>query len=266
MAVEHYTKVCVKCSQELPISCFTKNNRRSDGHTNVCKPCRYAQDRKRFEQLPQEVAEKKKADARARAKLWAKENPERVKANADRWKAENEERYKATKKKWSVVNREHKAALDRAWKEANKDRHREVKRAWNERNAEKLKQQCRAWRRAHSDRVNFQSRNWYANNRSRAREIKKTWRDANPAKNREYATVRRERVVQPAWASKEKIAEIYRKASELKRETGVEYAVDHIVPIKSDLVCGLHCEANLQILTKSDNSKKGNRWWPDMPE
>ena len=36
--------------------------------------------------------------------------------------------------------------------------------------------------------------------------------------------------------------------------------VDHEIPINHPLVCGLHCKANLQHLTKEENRKKGNNW------
>ena len=42
--------------------------------------------------------------------------------------------------------------------------------------------------------------------------------------------------------------------------------VDHIVPLQSALVCGLHCEANLEIIPGAANEAKKNYWWPDMPD
>lgn len=48
--------------------------------------------------------------------------------------------------------------------------------------------------------------------------------------------------------------------------TGIPYDVDHIIPLKSDVVCGLHNEFNIQVITRSANRSKSNRYWPDMPE
>jgi hypothetical protein len=69
----------------------------------------------------------------------------------------------------------------------------------------------------------------------------------------------------PAWANKEAIEAIYTKAKQFSDLTGEAFHVDHIVPLTSDWVCGLHWEGNLQILPGFDNLSKGNKTWPDMP-
>lgn len=68
----------------------------------------------------------------------------------------------------------------------------------------------------------------------------------------------------PKWANKEKIDAIFLDAARLQQLTGIMYHVDHIVPLVSKKVCGLHCEQNLQILTNFENISKNNRHWPDM--
>jgi hypothetical protein len=47
--------------------------------------------------------------------------------------------------------------------------------------------------------------------------------------------------------------------------TGLQHDVDHVVPLVSGLVCGLHNEANLSVIPASLNRSKGNRFWPGMP-
>ena len=58
----------------------------------------------------------------------------------------------------------------------------------------------------------------------------------------------------PPWADMEAIAAIYRQAKALGK------TVDHIVPLNSRLVCGLHCEDNLRIVSAEENRKKGNKF------
>ena len=75
----------------------------------------------------------------------------------------------------------------------------------------------------------------------------------------------------PPWADSKSMAQIKNEAIRLTRETGIVYSVDHIIPLHGKnregihIVCGLHCETNLQILSRSENSSKNCFTWPDMP-
>lgn len=62
----------------------------------------------------------------------------------------------------------------------------------------------------------------------------------------------------PKWANKSAIKKIYDTAKDLTSSTGIIYEVDHIIPVKHQLVCGLHVEHNLQILPKDENRVKSN--------
>lgn len=61
------------------------------------------------------------------------------------------------------------------------------------------------------------------------------------------------RKAMPVWADRQAIREVYQN-----RPEGMH--VDHIVPIRGELVCGLHVESNLQYLPSDVNMKKSNRF------
>lgn len=122
------------------------------------------------------------------------------------------------------------------------------------------------------ERTAKQMAKYYEANREKlkavARRNGKGWRKANldkiAAKQAERRATRLRAT--PAWADFAAIAELYAKSQTLTTMIGEPFHVDHIVPLKSKIVCGLHCEANLQILTGFENMSKNNRHWPDMPQ
>jgi 5-methylcytosine-specific restriction endonuclease McrA len=115
------------------------------------------------------------------------------------------------------------------------------------------------------------AKEWYLANKAKKQEYDKKYRKKYYDDNKAYmlakTNVRRSsiRAHTPSWSDKKAIKEIYLKAAQMSIETGIQHEVDHIVPIMSKIVCGLHCQQNLQIITSYENKKKSNIWWPDMP-
>lgn len=96
---------------------------------------------------------------------------------------------------------------------------------------------------------------------------KKKTRAAHPAAHAANEARRNARKVQatPAWANHLAMQCWYEFAALKTRLTGARWEVDHIVPLRSKLVCGLHTDYNMQAITRRENTNKGNRFWPNMP-
>jgi len=139
-----------------------------------------------------------------------------------------------------------------AWSRANRERRRQIANAFTARRRQRLGPPKKGGRPA------IYTPEQYA---QKMREWRKAWAAKNAAKvlakTRRYQAQKIKAL--PRWANLKAIEAVYVKA----RESGMH--VDHIVPLLHPLVCGLHCEANLQLLTPSQNWSKNNRYWPDMP-
>ncbi len=68
-------------------------------------------------------------------------------------------------------------------------------------------------------------------------------------------------VAQPVWADRRAIERVYAEARRRRKE-GEDVHVDHIYPLCSPLICGLHIASNLRILPALDNMQKSNHEWP----
>lgn len=160
------------------------------------------------------------------------------------------------------------AATSKVYSESNKERLKAVSDEYRTLNRERLLISNRAY--YHQNRATLLAKvkaHAAKNKKAKAlydaqyRILNKSRRNANESKRR--ATML---CATPTWASELKILEFYETAAGLRMLLGAFYSVDHIVPLQSALVCGLHCEHNLQVVTREENSCKGNRFWPDMWE
>lgn len=99
--------------------------------------------------------------------------------------------------------------------------------------------------------------------KKRGREYRKNNR---PQLNARWAEWRAKKFkAMPAWANKFFMDEAYSLARLRTKMLGFKWEVDHAVPLNSEIVCGLHCEQNLQVIPATHNRAKNNRVWPDMP-
>ena len=140
----------------------------------------------------------------------------------------------------------------------------------SEKNRDQLSEGKRKYYDLNKDRLLVDMKNYYQKNKEKIRDYKRDWArkdiDRNPDRWRFQANKRRcvkqNRV--PRWANEDKIKEVYKEAFDREISNGIKIHVDHIVPLLSPYVSGLHCEHNLQIMQASENISKGNRRWPDM--
>lgn len=103
--------------------------------------------------------------------------------------------------------------------------------------------------------------------RNKKQAADRKWSKNNPAKVSQKTARRSAQKIQatPNWANKKYISMFYDIAQEEKKLTGEEFHVDHIVPLRSKTVCGLHVEYNLQVLPGPENLHKSNTSWPGKP-
>lgn len=252
-------KVCKKCGEIKLLNEFSRHPTCKEGYNTLCKSC-----------------------VNLKSREWYGENRERDCANGKRWYSENKEKRVVTIKIWADANKEKTRERSKLWAAKNKERRSVTGKDYYKKNKERIAARTKVYELANRGKILARKRTYVANNLAliQARRSKycaenkerfaaygRSWRKENPGISN-AAWVRHHAAklkAIPAWANKFFIGEIYHLARIRTEITGITWQVDHVIPLQSEKVCGLHCAANLQVITATENSSKSNRRWPDMP-
>uniref|UniRef100_A0AB39AJL1 HNH endonuclease n=1 Tax=Vibrio phage P018-4 TaxID=3229728 RepID=A0AB39AJL1_9CAUD len=216
------TKVCTICNKEKPRSEFHARIDSPNGLRNSCISCYNAESR-----------------------VYYRENSEHVIERTSNYRESNKLLYNWLKRERYRSNPELYKEKDRLYREANKDRLLQWSREYYSRPEVK-------------ERMKISRLKYLSNpiNKQKQLEAGKRWRDKNKHKVCQYSANRRARLKQatPKWVDMEIVQSFYAEAQYFGE------SVDHIIPLTHPLVCGLHCEDNLQLLPLIDNIAKNNKF------
>jgi hypothetical protein len=131
------------------------------------------------------------------------------------------------------------------------------------RKKEQVKQQKQQYYLDNKDKIAEKSKLLYLANAEKVKQRVKLWKENNREKHNANCMERHTKKMQacPSWLSEDDkwfIQEAYHIAKLRSEVTGVKHHVDHIVPLRSKQVCGLHVPWNLQVITASENCSKRN--------
>ena len=171
-----------------------------------------------------------------------------------------------------------------AWYYANKERAAKRSKSWYDQNKEDQRTKCKARYWADPSAARSRNRQYAQTHKSQTRQRQLRWDEQNPGaaalRAREWRESNKEHAAALAVASaanrratmakaripltedqKRQVRAIYRLRSAISRATGVEYHVDHRVPISKG---GLHEPSNLWVIPAAENLRKSARldWNP----
>lgn len=179
-------------------------------------------------------------------------NKDGVQANCKQCGKDYRTANKEKKRLYDIKNKDpvKKATYDKAYYRKNKDKIRSYQKKYLSENR---------------DRILVYKRLYYNSNKTECLRISKHYQQNNKDVINFIGAKRRAAKLNatPNWLTQEHlndIKQIYQDVQDIQWLSEEKFEVDHIIPLQGKSVCGLHVPWNLQILTKSENCIKGNKF------
>lgn len=254
------TLTCRVCKTGKPCSEFYPSKTAKSGFRGECKVCNVARARAwnlaNAEKL-REASRRRYAEDPSKkcaaAKQWYEDNPEKARESRAKWAAENADKVRENARQWALANpgryREMQRKAWKKWVAANPDKVREKGKRWYLANREKLVEKAKMRR---------------AVNPERHRESHKRYAAKNPEKLRARERARQSAKMErtPPWFGEfdQFVMESAYSLCKLREATtGIEWHVDHMIPLRAKVASGLHIGINVQVIPEILNQRKRNK-------
>lgn len=160
-------------------------------------------------------------------------------------------------KKYYNSNRDKILKKSNEYRTNNRDKINKKKREYS-----KYKWENNLWSDEYKEKRRIQAKKWRENNPDRVKKYNKNYKSNNKDISCKINADRRAKKLKATLSGKysEELKTFYKDIKNIQWLSEEKLEVDHIIPLKGDNVCGLHVPWNLQVLTKSQNSSKTNKF------
>ncbi len=178
----------------------------------------------------------------------------KIKYNQD-WLKENKELHKIICQKWIAENIEKKRVYDKSYSQSEEGRRK--RRDWEACNQELIRVKRKKWETENKEYLFISRKKYREENKDKLRGSKKV----HEAKRR---AVKIKASCKLTFTEEQLIKQYYEHSTRLKNKLGIEFHVDHIMPLS---IGGLHHPSNLQVVPARWNMRKSNKntnlWLPN---
>lgn len=155
----------------------------------------------------------------------------------------------------------HKEAALRWYRKNKEQENKKSSARYHGKDHDRILKRCKQYNKDHREERSAYTKSWRDRNPKKISIIRKRYYFNHKDNEYVYTAARRHRLREatPPWADMKKIEAVYLKCRKLNKKGGIQYHVDHIMPLQGKNSCGLHVHWNLQIMYADKNLSKGNK-------